>query len=464
MRDAHPLSYGQQAQLFLHRLAPHSAAYHTGIAVRIRSAVDVPALGDAVRALGRRHEMLRSLFTEVDGAPVRIVDDAHAPRLDRRPLSGATEDELAEAVSRALRDPFRPAEQGAFRFVLLTRDPHDAVLLVAGHHIATDALSDALLLRDVLKLYEERVTGVPAGLPVLRAHHDELVEREKALLGSARGTRLAEQWRRVCEGSVAAQLPTDRPRRPEQSFSGATCRVTVPKESAELLTGAARAAGVTPFAVLLGAFQGVLHRTTRQRDFLLGCPVTTRLRPATREMVGNFINTVVLRARFTPTTTFGDAAQAVHAQVRSAVQGLEYPFAHVARGAGRSPGAGSPRVYGITFNLLATGGLDEALRPLLDTAHADTTTSYAGLTLAPYPLPQQEGQLDLGVDVLLGDNGLTVDFRYDDWLFDPDSIARLAAHFLRAVDIATTSPDTPIARARLWGAPAQRSPAESVRR
>ncbi|MFE3634717.1 condensation domain-containing protein [Streptomyces sp. NPDC059168] len=457
MSDPRPLSYGQQAQLFLYRLAPHATAYNTGIAVRIRSAVDSSALADAVTALGHRHEMLRSLFTEVAGRPVRLVADGHAPRLKHRTPACGTEEELARAVSDGLREPFRLDEDGAFRVVLLTRAERDAVLLIAGHHIATDALSDALLLRDLLKLYEERVTGVPAELPRLRTDHDELVAREEALLASPRGARLAEQWRSLCEGSAAAELPPDRPRGPQQSFSGATYRVTVDRRPAQHLTRTARDAGVTPFAVLLGAFQGTLHRTTRQRDFLLGCPVTTRLRPATRDLVGNFVNTVVLRARIASETTFADAAQGVDAQLRSAMQGVEYPFAHVARSVGRSPAAGGHRVYGITFNFLATAGLDVALRPLLDTAHTGTVTTYAGLTLTPFALPQQEGQLDLGVDVLQGDHGLTLDFRYDDQLFDRDSVARLAVHFLRAVDLATTAPDTPVARARLWGAPPPRT-------
>lgn len=246
MSDFRPLSSSQQAQLFLHRLAPHSSAYNTGIAVRVRSAVDLPALADAVAALGRRHEMLRSLFTEVVGQPVRLLDDALAPPLVHRTMPGTTEDELASAVSRALKEPFRLAEEGAFRIVLFSRVQQDAVLLIAGHHIATDALSDALLLRDLLKLYAERTGGAPADLPTLRSGHDELLLREGKLLTSARGRRLAEQWRRVCEGSLAAELPTDRQRGPQQSFSGSTWRTTVARPAAERLVRAARDAGVTP--------------------------------------------------------------------------------------------------------------------------------------------------------------------------------------------------------------------------
>ena len=58
----YPLSRTQEAQWFLHRLAPDSGAYNTGVAVRVRSALDLPLLRNAVSAVTDRHEMLRSLF------------------------------------------------------------------------------------------------------------------------------------------------------------------------------------------------------------------------------------------------------------------------------------------------------------------------------------------------------------------------------------------------------------------
>ncbi|MEU5956282.1 condensation domain-containing protein [Streptomyces sp. NPDC047525] len=460
MADIRPLSHGQEAQWFLHQLVPGATAYHTGVAVRISRSPDPAVLARAVDLLAVRHDMLRSTFGIEAGRPVRRVAPVGTLRLEHREAGAMSDEALRTEVAAALTAPYRLEEESAFRFVLWTRTTGDGVLLVGGHHIATDAASDTVLLRDLLRLHESCATGGDPGLPVLRGGFDDEVAKEQALLASPRGADLGRYWQGVCRGSAAAELPTDLPRPATQSLAGDTCRVTVPAATAARLRDAARAAGVTPFALLLGSFQALLYRSTRRRDFLVGAPLTTRMSTNSRHLVGNFINTVVFRAEITPVTSFRDLAESVMEQVKSGVDAIRYPFSLVARDLGRAPGAERARVYGITFNMLSTAHLEPALRPVLDAGRPDATTEYAGLAVGPYPLPQQEGQLDLGVDVVQGADTLTVDFRYDGALFERETVERLAHHYLRAVEIATDDPATHVARAPLWAAPAPRATTE----
>ncbi|MDH6580230.1 condensation domain-containing protein [Kitasatospora sp. MAP5-34] len=448
MHDPHALSQNQQAQWFLHQLAPGSAAYNTGVAVRIHSAVDLPALERAVRELGRRHDMLRSVFGAQDGTPVRSVRPESSAGLTIRQIG--VQGDLDAAVRASLLEPFA-LESGAFRFVLHSRTPEDAVLLIAGHHIATDAASDSVLLADLLDLYQRFSTDGLTGLEPLADSYDDYVIKERKLLSSPLGAVLEKYWQELCQGSTAVTLPTDRPRPARQSFTGETCRVVVPAEPTRRLTQVALESEVSPFAFLLGVFQGVLYRHTRQADFMIGCPVTTRFSSRSRSLVGNYINTIVFRARFGSDTTFRQAAVEANKQVKKAMAGLRYPFAHLARSLAATREAGQSTVYQITFNMLATAHLPTALQPVLDTTTDDRRTDYAGLRLSAFRLPQQEGQVDLGVDVLQTEDALAVDFRYDSALFERETIEQFAAHFVRAVDLATARPDGTIARARIWG-------------
>ncbi|WP_086661044.1 condensation domain-containing protein [Lentzea kentuckyensis] len=429
-----PLAHAQEALWFLHRLAPDSAAHNTGVAVRVLSTVDEQTLADAVIGLAARHELLRSTFR--DG--IRVLGEESRVALVIRDLPGADEDKLATEVRNALTEPLR-LDQGAFRVVLLRRSPGDAVLLIVAHHIVTDATSAYLLLRDLLHL----LTGTP--LPAPRGDYAGHVQRERDLIDGPRGAELAAHWQDVCRGSAAAELLTDRPRAERPAFTGSTCRVVVPPEVTTRIRELARESGVTPFAVLLGSFQGLLFRTTRRRDFLLGCPTTTRSGNRDRDVVGNFVNTLLFRARFTAETTFREAALAVAGQVRAGVGAAGYPFSLLAA----RVGAGGA-LCRITFNLLATAHLDPALRPLLDSTRAEDSTEFGGLELRPYPLPQQEGQLDLTVDVMQHRDSFVADFRYDAELFDHETINRLAGHYLSALTAAVAAPDGPVAKARLW--------------
>ncbi|MFF2348139.1 condensation domain-containing protein [Kitasatospora sp. NPDC058115] len=441
-----PLSHTQEAQWFLYRLAPHSGAYNTGLAVRIRSAVDLDRLRHAVAALGERHTMLRSRFDVVGGRPVRIEEPLGEPVLTVRELPGADDPALRAAVREELGRPFVPESGAPFRFVLLTRGPADAVLLVAGHHIATDAASNALLLGDLLKGYEH---PAPAGPPPAGRYHDH-VDKERRLLASARGTAMGGHWREVCAEVPAAELPADHRRPDSQSFAGDTLRVTVPPELAGPALSAAAEWGVTPYAFLLAAFQVVLHRSTRQREFLIGAPVTTRLSSRMREVVGNFMNTIVLKAAFADGATFRDTAVAANEQIRGGMDAGRYPFPLVARESRSRRAAGRSALFQITFNMLSTAHAAAGLRPLLDTGDEDRVTRCSGLLLSPWHLPQQEGQVDLAVDVLQSAEAFAVDFRYDTRLYERATVERLAGHYLRAVELAARTPDARVATAPLW--------------
>ena len=455
----YPLSRTQEAQWFLHRLAPDSGAYNTGVAVRVRSALDLPLLRNAVSAVTDRHEMLRSLFGVADGTPVRLVRaDAEAETVLREQPE-ADEAALRAAVREELNRPFDPAERPPFRVALLTtRGATDSVLLVAGHHIATDAASNALVLRDLLRTYRHLCDGGPgdrrddarpgAGRPAGR--YQDHVDKERRLLGSARGTAMGRHWSAVCAGSSPAELPADHRRPAGQSFTGDTWRVALPPGLAVAVRQAALEWGITPYSFLLGAFQALLYRCTGRRDFLIGAPVTTRLSSRMRDVVGSFMNTIVLRARFGTGSTFRDTAVAADEQVRAGMGAARYPFPLIARAVRAPRAAGRSALVQITFNMLSTAHLDGELRPVLDTTAPERVTPYAGLLLSPWHLPQQEGQLDLAVDVLHSGDAFAVDFRYDTGLYEHATVRRLAGYYLRAIELAAHTPDARVAAAPMW--------------
>ncbi|MFD4904544.1 condensation domain-containing protein [Kitasatospora purpeofusca] len=456
MTDPQQLSHAQQALWFLYRLAPDAAVYNTGCALTVRSAVDLPALRAAVEALAERHDMLRSVFQEVDGQAVRLVGERHPLGLEVRELPGADPEGLAAAARAALREPFRLERDGAFRFVLLRRGEADAVLLMAGHHIGTDATSNWLIVRDLLHGYHlltgggdaPAADGPTTAPPPPKGSYADHVAKERTVLDSPRGARMEQYWHRVCADAAPAELPTDRPRPASSSRTGATHHLDLADGRVEALRELARSSGVSLFSVLLGTFQSLLHRRTRQNGFLIGCPTTTRMSPVVREVVGNFVNTLLFRGDFDPGTTFRQAAEAADRQVKAGLGSAGYPFELLTRTVNRPrTGAGSS-LCRITFNLVGTATPEPLLRLLLD-ADGGRPAEFAGLTIAPFELPQAEGQLDLAVSVRQSASSLAVDFRYDVDLFDPATVERFAGHFLRAVDAALADPDAPVARLRL---------------
>jgi hypothetical protein len=448
MGETRRLSVGQEALWFLYRLAPDSAAYNVSLAVRVLGAVDAGRLAEALEAVVARHDVLSSVFFEVDGKPVRAVLPADTVPLTVREIPEADEEALPELAARECAAPFRLRTDGAFRAVLLRRTPEDAVLVLVAHHIATDATAQWLILRDLLAAYEARSLGTAPDWPPLRLRYDEHVEAERALLATD-ADRLERFWLGACAGSEPAVLPTDRPRAGQPVPSGATRELRFADGLGTRLRAAAATHKVSPFAYLLGAFQGLLYRFSGQDDFVIGCPTTTRIRPGTRDLVGYLVNTMVLRATFDPATTFADTAVAAQRRIVRGMAHLGYPFALLARS--RDLGRAEHRfaAYRIAFTMIAVDRLDPPLPMVPEGRWAGDEIDYRGLRIALLDLPQQEGQSDLSVEMRLGTDSLGGVFRYRANLFEAATIDQLADHFGTVLEAAVCTPDLPVAQVSL---------------
>ncbi|MEQ4299801.1 condensation domain-containing protein [Plantactinospora sp. B6F1] len=449
-----PLSVGQQALWFLYQLAPESPAYNITLAVRVRSALDETALARAVDALVARHPVLGAAFAEVDGVPRQFVppagvDRAGGSRLEVREVPGRSDEALLGLARSVGEVPFRLGAGDVFRVVLLRRSAEDAALVLVTHHIVSDATSQWLLLRDLLAGYRGIAAGGAPDWAPLTAGYLDHVEAERVLLDSPRRDRLERYWRNRCTGVAAGAIPVDRPRPDRQTFDGATYHLRLPDELAARVRAAATAAGVTPFAFLLGVFQATLYRYGGQDDFALGCPVATRYGAGLRDVVGYLVNTLVLRASFAPGATFGDAVAAAHRELLSGLAHVGYPFPLLDRMLGAGRGGSRSPLFRIAFTMVAADRLDPPLPMVPEGAAVGPEIEYSGLRLAAFDVPQLEGQFDLNVELRQAENSLTGAFRYNTDLFDGATIERLTGHYRRLLEAATADPTRRIDRVSL---------------
>jgi Condensation domain len=440
------LSVGQEALWTIYRLAPASAAYNDAEAVVFRPAPDVTALRRALRDLAVRHDLLRSRFREEAGVPAREVCSPDLVELEVTELPGGGGDPRPDLRAAAIALAARPlaiTEQGPLRAVLVRRGA-DAMLVLACHHIASDATSSWLLWRDLLEFYRARRAGEPPDLPPLRSTYADFVADERELLGSPRGPELAAYWQAECAGARPAEIPADAPRPDTPGFRGATVGQRLEDGLARRVRAAATARGITPFALILGAFQALLSRHTGTGDFLVGCPATLRRRLASRDLVGLLVNTVPLRFSAWPAATFGEVSMAAASRLGAARPRARYPFAAMNGGPdGRGPG-GRPPALRIGITMVANPG-----HPLLDAAAAGAWAQHAGHQITALQLPRLEGQTDLTVEISPAAGSLTAAFRYDVDLFTAATARQLLARFARFIEITAQDPSAVVARTPL---------------
>lgn len=441
-----PLSYGQRSLWFLHQMAPQSAAYHVGFAIKIESEMDIPAFKRAWEQVIFRQPALRTIFSVENGEPVQIVQDHVDGMLEVVDASTWDEAALRDRMDQDYRLPFDLSQGPIWRGILYCQKADQAVFLLVVHHIAIDFWGIEVLLDELRRFYEAEVTGKPAGLDPLPATYADFVHWQSQLLNGEEGKRQEEHWRTTLAGElIDLQLPTDKLRPKHPSYHGASVPFILESNLTQQLKEWARQENVTMFVVLLAAFQVLLHRYSGQKEVIVGSPVTGRSRPEFEHVVGDFINMLPYRTDFTDDPTFQQLIKKVQEMVLKGLEHQDYPFPLMVeklkpqRDTSRSP------IFQVSFilqNLVRFKELAQFMIPEKSEAELD----FGGLTIRPFPINQQEGQMDITLEMGEANGQLFGVWKYSTDLFNQETIERMAAHFKQVLKQILVYSDEPVSK------------------
>ncbi|QMU71796.1 non-ribosomal peptide synthetase [Streptacidiphilus sp. P02-A3a] len=430
-----PLSSAQRRMWFLDQLEPGSSEYLVPLVLRLRGPLHTRALTAALDDLTSRHEGLRTRYLAPGGEPAQVIDPPTALGAVPVDLSGLPAGEAAARAGELVRAetarPFRLDQEPPLRALLVKVSEEEHLLTLTAHHIAVDAWSVDLITRDLGLLYRARVAGGTPPPPSRIQYADFAAWQDRWSRGGLPQTQLAH-WRERLGGLTPLELPTDRPRPAVRDPRGDLLAVAVPGELAEAVAELARSQAVTPFVVLLAAFDVLLARYTRQTDVSVGTPTAGRTRPEVEEVVGSFINTVVLRADLDGDPSFAALLRRVHLDVVAAYSHQDLPFERLVddlqpeRDLSRNP------LFQVMFEL----------------QHAQSTPlRLDGLTVERVPSPWRTAKFDLTLSLgRRADGSLHGLFEYATALFDRATVERMAGHYLSLLRSVTRQPDAPLSR------------------
>ncbi|WP_168701931.1 amino acid adenylation domain-containing protein [Gordonia paraffinivorans] len=329
--DRVPLSYAQQRMWFLSRIEPDSAAYSIPIVVRLSGRLDVEALHAAVDDVVARHEILRTVYPYLDSEPVQVVLPPEPGQVavvaEKIPA-----DALDEAISRLVAQPFDVTAEIPMRVRLFDLGGDDRVLAVVLHHIAADGSSLPPLARDLMTAYEARANGQAPQWEPLPVQYADYAIWQREVLGSPddEHSLLRAQidfWtRQLADAPALLELPTDRPRPPEQSYAGDTVGLRIDADLHAALQQVARAHNTTLFMVFHAALAALLARLAATDDVTIGTPYSGRGERELDDLIGMFVNTLVLRTRLRPGMSFRELLDDVRDTDLAAFGHADVPF------------------------------------------------------------------------------------------------------------------------------------------
>ncbi|MFE6923181.1 amino acid adenylation domain-containing protein [Nocardia sp. NPDC057663] len=359
-----PLSPAQRRMWFLNRFdqgvgGDGAAAYNLPFALRLTGSLDVVALGAALRDVLARHEVLRTIYPDTGDGPIQQVLPVEQVGLDvsvHRVAAAwdqladsdntgssvvppvATAAGLAEQITALAATAFDVTTEVPLRVRLFditgveADAPTEYVLAVVVHHIAADASSMVPLVRDVTTAYLARTAGHAPGWATLPVQYADYALWQLDRLGDETDTDSAAAkqisfWRDELSGLPdLLELPADRPRPAVASLSGSRVPVRIDADTHAGLARIAQNSGATVFMVLHTAFAVLLARLASAADVAVGTPVAGRGERELDDLIGMFVNTVVLRTRYDGNAAFTDLLAAQRASDLAAFAAADVPF------------------------------------------------------------------------------------------------------------------------------------------
>ncbi|HVR08856.1 MAG TPA: amino acid adenylation domain-containing protein, partial [Thermoanaerobaculia bacterium] len=454
-------SFAQERLWFLEQLEPGGAVYNEPRALRLRGQLDVAALAGSIGEIRRRHEVLRTRFAARGGAVVAVADvevaaERELPVVDLGALPEARRPALAESlVAAEARRPFDLAAGPLLRTALLRltpaggrrrrREPLEHVLLLTTHHVVSDGWSLEVLARELSAGYAARAgAGAGDGAAGVGAPQMTTAEAESQGAGTSHGSTLpalpiqyadfAHWQRELLSGETLAaelafwrerlagprglppqlELPLDRPRPLAPSSRGARRTLALPAALAGELAALGQRHGATLFMTLLAAFDALLARYSGQSDVAVGTVVANRGRLETENLIGLFVNTLVMRVDLAGDPDAGELLGRVRQAALGAYAHQDVPFDKLVGELGAARGLAANPFFQTVLAIHAAppppalpGVAVEVLEPYSGTAKFD-------LSLAVAKTPAGE---------------LAASWTWRTELFDAATVERLASHW-----------------------------------
>ncbi|WP_210589233.1 non-ribosomal peptide synthetase [Streptomyces sp. GESEQ-35] len=432
-----PLSFSQQRLWFLHKFEGHAATYNMPLILRLSGDLDVPALEAALNDIVLRHEILRTLYLEVEGKPHQVVLEPEQARVALPVQRVAGEKELSEAITATARHPFDIATEMPLKAALFGLGTTEHALALVVHHIAADGWSATPLAQDLATAYTARSRGrTPEWTPLPLQYADYALWQHE-LLGDDRDpdSLFSKQYRywskQLARLPETVTLPTDRPRPAELDRSGDLLQFTLGAELHRGVVELSRATGTTPFMVLQATMSALLTRLGAGTDIAIGSGIAGRVDENLNDLIGLFVNVQVMRTDTSGDPTFTELLGQVRKTGLAAYTHQDMPFEALVEKLNPERSASINPLFQIALILQNTEDADFELPGLRVRGEGvGTGTSRYDLTLS-----LSESFEDRSTPA-----GITIAAEYSTELYDASTIESMIARWERLLTAAVADP------------------------
>jgi non-ribosomal peptide synthetase component F/thioesterase domain-containing protein len=424
-----PCSVAQERFWLLDRLDPGDSSYNVAVRWRLEGRVATDLLERAWFKIIERHEVLRTVFTEVDGVPIQRVMPQARFRLNEIDLSKLPPDLQHTEGDRIgvieARAPFDLASGPLLRATLLRFSPTVSIILVTTHQIVSDGWSIGIMAREMGLIYDALRHDRPIDLEPLPIQYADYSEWQLEWL-KVRGTAAEEAyWTKQLAGVKAFRVLPDKPRPAMPTTNGAIVSRVLPRELTNRAQALSADRGATLFATAFAALCATLARFTGETEVVIGTQVSGRDQVELESMIGQFVNSLILRNDLSGNPTFGAIVDRVRDTIAQALEHRHIPI---------------ERLLG-----MVKGERSDANAPAISVNFIFQKTfisnsSYGDFALIDMPSLPAGAIYDLNLFMVERPDGWRFSCQYNTDQFEGSTAQRLLAYFERLLESAVAHP------------------------
>ncbi|QXV63861.1 amino acid adenylation domain-containing protein [Mucilaginibacter sp. 21P] len=427
--EFYDLSYGQSHLWALHEFLNFGSALNISVAKNIAGRIDKAVLNRALETMVSRHEVLRTVFTNVDGTPKQKIlnNGYHKPAVKFIELlnensSASTIKKIIEAEGDII---FSLTEGPLFNLSIVQYTKDEYVFIFTIHHIVADGWSVVNFINELFVIYQSFVKGTKLAMPVHAYQHKDYTYWCNRQLAQGKWDGALSYWKKIFKNDIVpVELPYKTGALLNRSVKGAEFQYEFSPTVAQQIEEICGRKQVTPFMMLLSVVKLLLHKYSNQTDITIGTDIAGRNTLELESQLGYFLNMLPIRTDLSGISTFDDLLKQVKENTVNAYLNQHYP------------------AFKAISSLRPGKDVNDIYNVLVIFQNFDTHIDAGGdLTLTDYQLTTNTALTDLHFEFLGEPGKLTLNLKYNTDAFDAWQISNLLNHFALLVQMVLDAPD-----------------------
>ncbi len=417
------LSFVQHGLWLNDQIDPQNLGYNFPFGLRFKGKLDRELLKRALNEIVKRHEALRTCIWQVDGEPKQIVLSDLALNIETIDLSDYNSTEREEKASIIARKEsvtlFDLQAPPLIRCKLILMGPEDTILVVTVHHIVFDQWSMSIFLNELFQIYEAWSKNRDYALPSLEVQYPDYAHWLRERVHSGTLDKQINYWKgQLGDSLTPVEIPPDKPRPNILTSNGDVIFFELTRDESDALRSFVRSHGCTMYMAALAAFMFLIYKYTRPPRIIVGSPMANRNIPELENVIGYFVNTIVLSTELQDGMTFEELIATVKKTVLDAFENQDIPFERIVdelniqRDPSRSP------VFQMMFNYVNV---------------PKTILRLEGLMVQEYGLGGRAAAYELLLSITEEGDLVKGHIEYNTDLYSPSTIERIIGHYKEAL-------------------------------